>query len=76
VWFSESASRVVVSVAPDREIGVIAAAINAGVPAAILGRAGGDRIEADGAFSVSVAEATSAWRDAIPDILGTTPAPA
>ena len=36
-----------------REIGVVAAALNAGVPAAILGRAGGDRIEADGAFSVS-----------------------
>jgi phosphoribosylformylglycinamidine synthase len=75
-WFSESASRVVFSVAPDREIGVVAAAINAGVPAVILGRAGGDRIEADGAFSVTVADATAAWRDAIPNILGTLPAPA
>jgi phosphoribosylformylglycinamidine synthase len=75
-WFSESASRVVVSVAPEREIGVVAAALNGGVPAAILGRAGGDRIEADGAFSIGLAEANAAWRDAIPGILGSTPAPA
>jgi phosphoribosylformylglycinamidine synthase len=59
-WFSESPSRVVFSVAPDREIGVVAAAINAGVAAVIVGRAGGDRIEAEGAFSVTVAGAT--WR--------------
>jgi phosphoribosylformylglycinamidine (FGAM) synthase-like enzyme len=74
-WFSESASRVVLSVAPEREAEVLAAAAGAGVPVRVLGRAGGDRIEADGAFSVSVAEATTAWRDAIPNILGTLPVP-
>ena len=74
-WFSESASRVVLSVAPEREAEILAAADAAGVPAALLGRAGGDRLEAAGAFSVSVADATAAWRDAIPDILGTLPVP-
>jgi len=74
-WFSESASRVVLSVAPEREAEVLAAAAGAGVPVTVLGHAGGDRIEAEGAFSVSVAEATTAWRDAIPNILGTLPVP-
>jgi phosphoribosylformylglycinamidine synthase len=69
-WFSESASRVVVSVPPSRVSEVLSAAQAAGVPAMRLGEAGGDRIVADGAFSVSLAEATAAWRDAIPRALG------
>jgi phosphoribosylformylglycinamidine synthase len=69
-WFSESASRVVVSVPPSRVSEVLSAAQAAGVPAVRLGEAGGDRIVADGAFSVSLAEATAAWRDAIPRALG------
>jgi phosphoribosylformylglycinamidine synthase subunit PurL len=72
-WFSESASRVVVSVAPDRAGAVLDAAAAADVPAVRLGVAGGDRIVADGAFSVSVADATTAWRDAIPAALSVTP---
>jgi phosphoribosylformylglycinamidine synthase len=74
-WFSESASRVVLSVAPAEVDGVLATAQAAGVPAAVLGQAGGDRVDAEGAFSVSLADATRAWRDAIPDILGTLPVP-
>jgi phosphoribosylformylglycinamidine synthase len=74
-WFSESASRVVLSVAPAEVDGVLATAAAAGVPAGVLGRAGGDRLDAEGAFSVSLADATHAWRDAIPDILGTLPVP-
>jgi phosphoribosylformylglycinamidine synthase len=74
-WFSESASRVVLSVAPAEVDAVLATAEAAGVPATVLGRAGGDRLEAEGAFSVSLADATHAWRDAIPDILGTLPVP-
>jgi hypothetical protein len=54
---------------------VVAAAINAGVAAAIVGRAGGDRIVADGAFAIGLADADAAWRNAIPDILGTLPVP-
>jgi phosphoribosylformylglycinamidine synthase len=74
-WFSESASRVVLSVAPAEVDGVLVAADAAGVPVSVLGRAGGDLLEAAGAFSVSLADATHAWRDAIPDILGTLPVP-
>jgi phosphoribosylformylglycinamidine synthase len=67
-WFSESASRVVVSVAPDGVDGVLDAARSARVPAAVIGEAGGDRIvSAD--FDVAVADATRAWRDAIPRAL-------
>ncbi|MFI5054254.1 MAG: AIR synthase-related protein, partial [Acidimicrobiia bacterium] len=70
LWFSESAARVVVSVEPARLDDVLGDAATAGVPAAHLGRAGGDRIVADGAFSVSVSDATVAWREAIPRALG------
>jgi hypothetical protein len=65
-----------VSVAPDRAAPVLDAAAAADVPAVRLGVAGGDRIVADGAFSVSVADATTAWRDAIPAALSVTPASA
>jgi phosphoribosylformylglycinamidine synthase subunit PurL len=74
-WFSESANRVVLSVAPAAVDALLAASTAAGVPAAVVGQAGGDRLEAEGAFSVSLAEVTRAWRDAIPDILGTLPVP-
>ena len=67
--FGESASRVVVSVAPDRLEAVLAAARDAGVPAARVGETGGDRVRlsVQGTIAVdaSVAEAESAWRDAI-----------
>jgi phosphoribosylformylglycinamidine synthase len=73
-WFSESASRVVVAVAPDAAAAVVDRARTANVPALLLGRAGGDRLVADGAFDAALAEATSAWRDAIPKALGRVPA--
>jgi hypothetical protein len=36
----------------------------------VLGDAGGDELRSDGAFAVSLADATSAWRDSIPSIMG------
>ena len=67
-WFSESASRVVLSVAPDGVDGALERARDAGVPAIDLGEAGGDRIvSAD--FDVAVADASRAWREAIPRAL-------
>ena len=42
--FGESASRVVVSVAPTRTAALVALAFAAGVPATTIGRVGGDRI--------------------------------
>jgi phosphoribosylformylglycinamidine synthase len=69
-WFSESTSRVVISVSPDGVDAILERADSSGVPAVRLGTAGGDRIVAHGAFSVSLAAATAAWRDAIPNALG------
>jgi phosphoribosylformylglycinamidine (FGAM) synthase-like enzyme len=67
-WFSESASRVVVSVTAERVDEVLARATSAGVPAADLGTAGGNRLtSAD--FDVSLADATDAWGSAIPRAL-------
>jgi phosphoribosylformylglycinamidine synthase len=68
-WFSESASRVVLSVAPDDVDGVLDRAREVGVRAADLGEAGGDRI-VSGDFDVGVADAARAWREAIPRALG------
>jgi phosphoribosylformylglycinamidine synthase len=68
-WFSESASRVVLSVEPDRLDEVLARARSAAVPASDIGVAGGDRLICPD-FDVAVTDATSAWRDAIPRALG------
>jgi len=70
--FSESASRVVVSLVPEMIETVLSRAAAAGVPAIELGPAGGDRLLAEGAFDVSLDSATSAWRDAIPNAIGVT----
>jgi phosphoribosylformylglycinamidine (FGAM) synthase-like enzyme len=68
-WFSESASRVVVAVEPALANDLVERARAANVPAQRLGTAGGDRLAADGAFAVSLADATTAWRDALPTLL-------
>src|SRR4051812_29631001 len=54
VCFSESTSRVVLSVAPDRVNDVLGRAGAAGVPAAVLGTASGSRLLAAGAFAVDL----------------------
>jgi phosphoribosylformylglycinamidine synthase subunit PurL len=70
VWFAESASRVIVCVAPSLVSEVLERARRVGVPAAQIGSSGGDRIVAQGAFDVTLAAATDAWRRAIPDAVG------
>jgi len=67
--FAESASRVVLAVTPDRLAEVLTRAGAAGVRAADLGVAGGDRLVAPGAFDVALADAHAAWRDAIPALV-------
>jgi len=69
--FSESASRVVCEVDPVLVDEVLARAATAGVGVADVGEAGGDRLVAREAFDVPLADATRAWRDAIPHALGT-----
>ncbi len=68
--FSESASRVVASVPPARVDAVLERAVSVGVPAAVLGRAGGDRLVSDGAFDVALADATDAYRGVLPELMG------
>jgi phosphoribosylformylglycinamidine synthase len=68
--FSESASRVVLSVAPDRVGEVLRRAEEAGVPATELGEATGERLVMEGAFDVALADAATAWREALPRALG------
>jgi phosphoribosylformylglycinamidine synthase len=67
--FGESASRVIVSVEPAALDALLARAAEAGVPARLIGRTGGDRIRIsiDGvlAADVAVADAEQAWTTAI-----------
>ena len=68
--FSESTSRFVLSVAPDRVDEVTTRAAAAGVPVATVGHAAGTRLVAAGTFAVDLAAAAHAYRDAIPTIMG------
>ena len=70
--FGESTSRVVVAVAPDQVAAVLGAASAAGVPAAVIGQAGGTECIAEGAFTVPVETALRTWRDAIPNLMAGT----
>jgi phosphoribosylformylglycinamidine synthase len=67
--FSESASRVVVSVAPERFAELEDRAEAAGVPVARLGETGGPRIVFDGLLELTVQEAAAIFEDAIPKLL-------
>jgi phosphoribosylformylglycinamidine synthase len=69
--FAESASRAVVSVAPERagELEELAAAHH--VPFARLGETGGPRMVFDSLFEATVAEARAAYEDAIPRLMDT-----
>jgi phosphoribosylformylglycinamidine synthase subunit PurL len=69
-WFSESASRVVLSVEPGRVAEVLGRARDANVPAAELGEAGGARLSGEDAFEVELTEAAGAWRDALRSAVG------
>ena len=70
--FGESTSRVVVAVAAEQVVAVLGAAAAAGVPAAVVGQAGGDQCIADGAFAVPLVEAHRAWHEAIPTLMAQT----
>ncbi|MFL5797171.1 MAG: phosphoribosylformylglycinamidine synthase subunit PurL [Actinomycetota bacterium] len=68
--FSESASRAVVSVAPERaqRFEDLSAALH--VPFARLGETGGPRMVFDSLFELTIAEARAVYEDAIPRLLG------
>jgi phosphoribosylformylglycinamidine synthase subunit PurL len=68
--FSESASRAVVSVAPEHEDRLAALAAERGVPLARIGETGGPRAVFDGLFETTVDEVRAAYETAIPRLLG------
>jgi phosphoribosylformylglycinamidine synthase len=68
--FSESASRAIVSVAPEHEERVASLAAEHGVPVARIGETGGPRVVLDGLFETTVAELREAYETAIPRLLG------
>ena len=65
--FTEAPSRVVVCTTRHTEL--VTRAAEAGVGFRVLGSTGGDRLVVDGLVDVSVAAATSAWRDRLPAVL-------
>ncbi|MGA9159640.1 MAG: phosphoribosylformylglycinamidine synthase subunit PurL [Actinomycetota bacterium] len=67
--FSESASRVVVSVDPSRAVELEDLAGTLGVPLSRLGETGGPRIAVDGVLDLALDEATAAYEEAIPKLL-------
>jgi phosphoribosylformylglycinamidine synthase len=67
--FAESASRAIVTVAPDRASELEDAAAAAGVPIARLGETGGPRIVVDGLLELTVDEAAALYEGAIPALL-------
>jgi phosphoribosylformylglycinamidine synthase len=61
--FSESPSRVVLSVDVAQRDTVVARAGAAGLPITALGRAGSDRLLVEGLVDISLEDATRAWRE-------------
>ena len=72
--FGESASRIVVSVAEAKTDALLAAAARAAVPAAQIGRTGGDRIriavDSTAALDMAVADAERIWSTVIETRMG------
>jgi phosphoribosylformylglycinamidine synthase len=66
VLFSESASRVILSVQPGQTAALLARAAELGVPASVIGRTGGDRIriaiDSQIAIDCTTAEAEERWK--------------
>jgi len=72
--FAETPGAVLVGVDPAEVDALVADAAAAGVPAQVVGEAGGDRIAIGDVVDVSVDDAHAAWRDRLPSALaaGTT----
>jgi hypothetical protein len=60
---------VVLAVDPAAVASVLARASDDGVRAVAIGTAAGDRLVIEGAVDVSIADATTTWRDAIPNLV-------
>jgi phosphoribosylformylglycinamidine synthase len=67
--FSESASRVVLSIAPEKAAQLEELAVSFHLPFARIGETGGPRMVFDALFEITVEEARAAYEDAIPKLL-------
>jgi len=74
--FSESASRVVASAAPEKAAALEDLAREREVPFARLGETGGPRMVFDTLFEITVEQARRVSESAIPELLGSSPAAA
>jgi phosphoribosylformylglycinamidine synthase subunit PurL len=68
--FSESAARLVVTVAPGAEAAFAALCQRHAVPATVLGETGGDSLTVTGLFSVPLAELAGTHRRVLPALFG------
>jgi phosphoribosylformylglycinamidine synthase len=68
--FAEVPGRVIVAVSQTEHTTVLERAAAAGVPAADLGTAGGERFEVVGLVDLPLDEVVSTWRDRLPHALG------
>jgi phosphoribosylformylglycinamidine synthase len=68
--FAESASRVVMCTRNGNADEVVRAAQASGVPAARIGKAGGDRLVVAGLLDVALSDAVAAWKGLLPGALG------
>jgi phosphoribosylformylglycinamidine synthase len=68
--FSESASRVVVAIAPERLDALTELAVAHGVPFAAIGETGGPRVVVDRAFETTLDDLRDVYEGAIPRLLG------
>jgi phosphoribosylformylglycinamidine synthase subunit PurL len=68
--FAEAPGRVIVAVGDDDHATLLERAAAAGVPAADLGVAGGDRFEVVDLVDLPLDEVVSTWRDRLPHALG------
>ncbi|MFN8018693.1 MAG: phosphoribosylformylglycinamidine synthase subunit PurL [Acidimicrobiales bacterium] len=68
--FAEGPSRVVASVPAEAVAGLLERAAAAGVPAADIGAAGGDRVRLGDHVDLALDEVVATWRDRLPHALG------
>jgi phosphoribosylformylglycinamidine synthase len=68
--FSESAARAVVAVSPGREAAFGDLAASFGVPAATIGRTGGDSLVVDGRLEIPLGELAAAHEGTLPALFG------
>ena len=68
--FAESAARAVVTTTDDRVDALLSMAGALGVPAAVIGRTGGETLEVRGLFAIGLPELREAWTATLPAALG------